>query len=158
VRVEDERVGLFQPVVLGPSRRMPRSPSSARTCSPTHDLFARHHDLLLRLTAFACIRYFRHELFVDAQSLVFKLLFPFCLPGSISSIDAKRKVRDIPIATGPRRYVLNSSALSGSSECSDVRIRGRRGWTARVRPARPGLTQNMDDRRWLCDDTARRQS
>jgi amino acid transporter len=28
------------------------------------------------LTAFACIWYFRHELFADAQSFVFKLLFP----------------------------------------------------------------------------------
>ena len=63
-----------------PSRRMPRSPSSARTCSPTHDLFARHHDLpYYGLTAFACIRYFRHELFVNAQSFVFKLLFPLLL-------------------------------------------------------------------------------
>jgi len=28
------------------------------------------------LTAFACIWYFRHELFANAQSFVFKLLFP----------------------------------------------------------------------------------
>ena len=28
------------------------------------------------LTAFACIWYFRHELFDDAYSVVFKLLFP----------------------------------------------------------------------------------
>jgi amino acid transporter len=28
------------------------------------------------LTAFACIWYFRHELFVDAQSVIFKFLFP----------------------------------------------------------------------------------
>src|SRR6187397_2538536 len=28
------------------------------------------------LTAFACIWYFRHELFADVQSFVFKLLFP----------------------------------------------------------------------------------
>ncbi len=123
VRVEDERVGLFQrPWYLGRgSGKMPEPPYAPLTfvsenVLTAHDLFARHHDLLLRLTAFACIRYFRHQLFVDAQSLVFKLLFPFCLPGSNSSIEAKRKVRDIPIATGFRavrfELVLHCSGSS----------------------------------------------
>ena len=31
------------------------------------------------LTAFACIWYFRHELFVNAQSFVFNLLFPLLI-------------------------------------------------------------------------------
>jgi len=121
----------------------------------------------LRLTAFACIRYFRHELFVDAQSLVFKLLFPFCLPGSISWIDAKRKVS----VTCPSRQ-----DLAGTSELVRTQVvpagvgsqptaLGRRatppadvgeplGSGQRV----PGFSQNMDDDRCLCDDTAGRQS
>ena len=70
------------------------------------------------LTAFACIRYFRHELFVNAQSFVFKLLFPLRLPGSISSIDAKRKES---VTCPSRRRIsavrLNSSAVNGSSGC-----------------------------------------
>ena len=175
VRVEDERVGLFQPPgtwAAGsgrrcPSRRMPRSPSSARTCSPTHDLFARHHDLLYYgLTAFACIRYFRHELFVNAQSFVFKLLFPLLL-ARFQEFDRGEAegVGDMPIATRISAVRLNSSALSGSSGCcvtadrlSDARLRRPTWVNCSVRPARPGLSPSMDDRRWLCDDTARRQS
>jgi hypothetical protein len=49
------------------------------------------------LTAFACIWYFRHELFVDAQSFVFKFLFPL-LGGSDCSRSSWSR-----FATAPHR-------------------------------------------------------
>ena len=52
------------------------------------------------LTAFACIWYFRHELFVNAQSFVFKLLFPLLL-ARFHQLDRREAegVGDMPIAT-----------------------------------------------------------
>ena len=63
------------------------------------------------LTAFACIWYFRHELFVDAQSFVFKFLFPL-LGGSDCSRSSWSRFATAPHLT---TAAAQASAASASS-------------------------------------------
>ena len=82
----------------------------------------------------------------------------------VEASDAKRKVGDMPIATqnlGGTSGLVRTVDSSGRCVAADRPFRRATGagrLCGRVRPARPGLSQSMDDRRWLCDDTARRQS
>ena len=61
------------------------------------------------LTAFACIWYFRHELFANAQSFVFKFLFP--LLGGLGLLASSWS----RFATAPRRTTAAARASPASA-------------------------------------------
>ena len=65
------------------------------------------------LTAFACVWYFRHELFANAQSFVFKLLFP--LLGGLGCRRLLVTLRDSARPTTAAAPASSASAWSWSS-------------------------------------------
>ena len=66
------------------------------------------------LTAFGCIWYFRHELFADVQSFMFKFLFPL-LGGLGLSESSSSRFGTAPRPTTAAARASSASAWSSSS-------------------------------------------